>query len=79
MLSAVDHRTEGELLETLAARSTATRLIVSHRLSALVHADLILVLDEGRLFDQGTHESLLQRPGPYREAWQAQATSEASA
>lgn len=79
VLSAVDHRTEGELLETLAARSTATRLIVSHRLSALVHADLILVLDEGRLVDQGTHESLLQRPGPYREAWQAQATSEASA
>jgi ATP-binding cassette subfamily B protein len=79
VLSAVDHRTEGELLATLAARSNATRIIVSHRLSALVHADLILVLDGGRLVDQGTHELLLQRPGPYRDAWQAQHEAAAAA
>jgi ABC-type transport system involved in Fe-S cluster assembly fused permease/ATPase subunit len=75
VLSAVDQHTERELLNTLAARSGATRLIVSHRLSALVHADLILVLDEGRLVDQGRHDELLQRPGPYADAWNAQAES----
>ena len=72
VLSAVDHRTEGELLATLAARSSATRIIVSHRLSALVHTDLILVLDAGHLVAQGPHDELVQRPGPYREAWLSQ-------
>lgn len=72
VLSAVDHHTERELLGTLRARSDATRLIVSHRLSALEGADLILVLEEGRLVDQGRHDELIERPGPYRDAWLAQ-------
>ncbi|GDX82843.1 ABC transporter ATP-binding protein [Deltaproteobacteria bacterium] len=75
VLSAVDHHTEQELLATLRARPDATRVIVSHRLSALVHTDLILVLDEGRLVDQGPHAALVQRPGPYRDAWEAQAAA----
>ncbi len=72
VLSAVDHATEQELIATLRGRSGATRLVVSHRLSALVHADFILVLDAGRLVDQGTHDELLSRPGAYRDAWLAQ-------
>ena len=72
VLSAVDHRTEGDLLAILRARTEATRIIVSHRLSALVHTDLILVLTKGRLVDQGTHQELLGRPGPYRDAWDTQ-------
>ncbi len=72
VLSAVDHTTEQELIATLRGRSGATRLVVSHRLSALVHADRVLVIDGGRLVDEGTHEELVSRPGPYRDAWLAQ-------
>jgi ATP-binding cassette subfamily B protein len=72
VLSAVDHATEQELVRMLRARAGATRVIVSHRLSALEHADLVLVLDEGRLVDRGTHAELLARPGPYRDAYEAQ-------
>ncbi len=73
VLSAVDHQTEAELLATLRARTDATRFIVSHRLSALTQADVVLVLDAGRLVDQGRHDALILRPGPYRDAWLAQA------
>ncbi len=72
VLSAVDPRTERELLTTLRSRTEATRIIVSHRLSALVHTDRILVLAGGRLVDEGTHAELLARPGPYRDAWDTQ-------
>jgi len=77
VLSAVDHRTEAELVETitgLARRPEApTVLIASHRLSALRHCDLILVLDRGRLADCGSHAELVERPGLYRDTWQIQA------
>jgi ABC-type multidrug transport system fused ATPase/permease subunit len=76
VLSAVDHRTEVELLDTLAAPRAdgrvPTRVIVSNRLSALERADQVLVLDAGRLVDVGTHSELIERPGPYRDAWVAQ-------
>ncbi len=75
VLSAVDHVTEQELVRELRARGGArgcTRVLVSHRLSALEHADLILVMDLGRIVDRGTHAALLSRPGPYRDAWTAQ-------
>lgn len=45
-----------------------TRVIVSNRVSALRHADVILVLEEGRVVAQGSHLELSSRPGPYREA-----------
>ena len=76
VLSAVDHQTEAALVETVAglARepSAPTIFIASHRLSALRHCDLTLVLDRGRLVDQGKHEELTSRPGPYRDAWAVQ-------
>lgn len=72
VLSAVDHHTEQELIGTLRSRSGSTRLVISHRLSALVHTDRILVLDSGKLVDQGTHDQLISRPGPYAEAWNLQ-------
>jgi ATP-binding cassette subfamily B protein len=76
VLSAVDHQTEAALVETVAglARepSAPTIFIASHRLSALRHCDLTLVLDRGRLVDQGNHEELTSRPGPYRDAWAVQ-------
>ncbi len=76
VLSAVDHHTEHQLLRMLRERRAdgrvPTRVIVSHRLSALEQADLVLVLDEGHLVDVGTHAALVTRPGPYRDAWTAQ-------
>jgi len=76
VLSAVDHETELELVATLAelAREPGapTVLLASHRLSVLRHTDLVLVLEGGRLVDQGLHEDLLARPGVYRTTWLAQ-------
>ncbi len=76
VLSAVDHGTEQRLIEALAAvgqgRHRPTVWLVSNRTSALVHADLILVLEDGRLIDQGTHAELSRRAGPYRDAWRHQ-------
>jgi ATP-binding cassette subfamily B protein len=76
VLSAVDHHTEAQLIETvadLARRPQApTVLISSHRLSALRHCDLVLVLDGGLLVDSGPHAELIERPGIYRDTWLVQ-------
>jgi ATP-binding cassette subfamily B protein len=76
VLSAVDHETEARLVRTLTDLNRRPRrptvLIASHRLSALRHTDLILVLDRGRLVDRGTHDDLVARPGVYRDTWLAQ-------
>lgn len=81
VMSAVDHATEKKLIDALYRRAAGrTTLIVSHRLSVLARAHRILVLDGGRVVDQGTHAELLQRPGPYAQTWklqQAQALVEA--
>ncbi|WP_085522528.1 ABC transporter ATP-binding protein [Tuberibacillus sp. Marseille-P3662] len=59
-LSAVDARTEEGILASLKShRQNKTTLISAHRLSAIQHADLIIVLDDGRIIERGTHESLM--------------------
>ncbi len=65
-LSAVDTHTEAEILGHLrTALEGRTSFIISHRVSAVMHADRILVLDDGRLVEEGTHETLLARSGVY--------------
>ena len=65
--AAIDPETEGEILEAMEnAMRGRTTFVVAHRLSTLRRADMILVLDKGRLIQQGTHEQLMSVKGPYR-------------
>ena len=67
-LSAVDTYTEEEILTRLrAATADRTTIIVAHRISAVRHADQIIVLEEGRVVERGTHDSLAQAGGPYSD------------
>ncbi len=72
--SALDTRTEQDILATLHAVSSGrTSLSIAHRLSTIADADRILVLNEGRLAEQGSHGELLRRDGLYAEMWARQA------
>jgi ATP-binding cassette, subfamily B, multidrug efflux pump len=74
VLSAVDHTTERQLIDTLRdSGSRPTTIIVAHRISALAHADEIVVMTGGRVVDRGTHEELSSRDGLYRDTWVRQA------
>ena len=69
-LSAVDTETEEEILSQLKKESKdKTTLIVSHRVSSAKNADRILVLDDGRLLQEGTHEELNSQEGYYKELY----------
>jgi ATP-binding cassette subfamily B multidrug efflux pump len=73
VLSAVDYETERFLLEHIHKRRTArSLLIVSHRVQALENSDHILVLDDGRIVAQGTHDTLVKQEGLYRDTWELQ-------
>jgi ATP-binding cassette subfamily B protein len=72
-LSAVDAETELRILRGLrGALAQRTRVVISHRLSAVRDADWILVLDGGRIVEQGVHEELMARRGRYWELLQRQ-------
>jgi ATP-binding cassette, subfamily B, multidrug efflux pump len=76
-LSSVDAQTEAEILHGLRAiMKEKTCLIVSHRISAVKEADEILVLDEGKIIERGSHDELTRRGGVYAELYQQQRLSE---
>ena len=72
-LSAVDAKTEHLILENLKReRSDKTTMITAHRLSAIVHADLIIVLQDGCIVEKGTHEELMALCGWYAKTYDRQ-------
>jgi ATP-binding cassette subfamily B protein len=72
-LSAVDTQTEDRILEALRSiRKGRTVLIVSHRVSSVKDADHIVVLDEGRIVERGTHDALIARGGYYADLYRRQ-------
>jgi ATP-binding cassette, subfamily B, multidrug efflux pump len=71
--SSVDTRTETLVQHAMAAlRTNRTSFVIAHRLSTIRDADLILVMRDGRIVEQGTHETLLAREGAYRALYDAQ-------
>ena len=76
--SALDSRTEGEIQSTLEAIAKhQTTIVIAHRLSTVVNADEIVVLEAGRVRERGTHGALLRRGGLYAEMWNRQAQERA--
>jgi ATP-binding cassette subfamily B protein len=70
--SALDAVAEAELAQAVAGLSASrTTLLVTHRLSSAARAHRVLVLEAGRLVQDGSHAELLQREGPYRRLWEA--------
>jgi ATP-binding cassette subfamily B protein len=72
-LSAVDTSTELSILDQLRSQSGKhTMILIAHRLSTLMHADQIAVLEKGRIVQLGTHNELVEKDGLYRRLWQIQ-------
>jgi ATP-binding cassette subfamily B protein len=76
-LSAVDAKTETTIIENIQnERAGKTTIITTHRLSAVQHADRIIVLDSGKIIEEGTHADLLLNDGWYSEQYERQQVDE---
>lgn len=76
-LSAVDGKTEAKIIEHLIReRKNQTTFIASHRLSAVRHAEQIIVLDKGAIVERGTHDELIKQNGWYKEQYELQQLSQ---
>jgi ATP-binding cassette subfamily B protein len=77
--SALDSHTEHEIQGALDRVShNRTSLVIAHRLSTIVAADEIIVLDQGRIVERGTHGALLAKGGLYASMWNRQREAEAA-
>lgn len=72
-LSAVDAETDAAIRDALCTRAGGTMLLISHRIATVRRADLILVMDGGRIVQMGTHETLSREAGMYRRVCELQA------
>ncbi len=75
-LASVDNNTAAEILSSIRGQQDRTVLMISHQLSAAAACDRILVLDEGRLVQEGHHNVLLEQPGTYRRLWEREQAEE---
>ena len=69
-LASVDNNTAAAILDSIRAQDGRTIVMISHQLSAAAACDRILVMDQGRLVQQGHHSDLIQQPGVYRRLWE---------
>lgn len=76
--SALDMETEKEIQERLRGVAGVTKIIIGHRISSVRDADEILVMEDGRVAERGTHKSLMEQRGRYYETWQVQYGEEES-
>lgn len=67
--SKTEHEIQKDLQELMKGR---TSLIIAHRLSTIMNADIIVVLDEGKIVQKGSHRQLISKPGTYKELWNLQ-------
>jgi ABC-type transport system involved in Fe-S cluster assembly fused permease/ATPase subunit len=71
--SSLDSSSEQAILEALTeVAESNTTLVIAHRLSTIIDADNIVVLDKGRVVEEGTHSGLLQQQGIYASLWEMQ-------
>ena len=76
-LSAVDAQTDTKIRQALRENlGDATVILISHRITTLMQADQILVLDHGRVAELGTHDQLIHRPGIYQDIYNIQMSSD---
>mgnify|MGYP006418302993 CR=1 FL=1 len=75
-LSAVDHKTEHFINKAIYELELKTKIVVSHRISALVDCDNILVLENGKIVNQGSHKELIKKEGLYKDTWLYQQVEE---
>ena len=69
-LSSVDNETASQILHNLSTERGKTVIFISHQLSAAAQADRILVMDRGRIVQEGSHEVLIAQPGLYQSLWE---------
>ena len=70
--SALDMETEHLIQQTLNELKDTTKIIIAHRISSVKNADEIIVMDNGRIAEKGTHDGLLQKKGLYYETYLSQ-------
>ncbi len=77
--SALDMETEKEIEHRLRELKDSSKIIIAHRISAVRHADEIVILEGGRIIERGTHEELMAKKGQYYKTYQVQYGEEAAA
>jgi len=78
--SALDTESEKAVQHALESlRSNRTSLVIAHRLSTIENADCILVIKDGTIVEQGTHDELINRPGVYKQLYEAQSSKHTAA
>ena len=71
-LASVDNNTAAAILDSIRAQDDRTIVMISHQLSAAAACDRILVMESGRIVQQGHHSALIQQPGVYKRLWERQ-------
>ena len=76
-LSAVDAKTENQIINNLySILGNKTAILITHRIFTVLHFDQVIIIDEGEIIEQGTHEELIALNGYYAELYQMQTSRE---